>query len=48
MRETLVNIEPEDVYEPPQLAEVGEFAEATQGASFTGCPEGVYNLYYWC
>jgi hypothetical protein len=45
--ETLANIEAEDVYEPPLLVEAGEFAEATQGASFTGSPEGRYDHYYW-
>ncbi|MFH9426228.1 lasso RiPP family leader peptide-containing protein [Streptomyces sp. NPDC017529] len=48
MRETLANIEPDDVYEPPLMAEAGDFAEATQGTSYTGCAEGAYNKYYWC
>ncbi|GGS13319.1 hypothetical protein GCM10010236_79610 [Streptomyces eurythermus] len=31
MKETLEDIGAEDVYEPPLLAEVGQYAEVTQG-----------------
>ncbi|WP_245790555.1 lasso RiPP family leader peptide-containing protein [Streptomyces monashensis] len=31
MQETLQSMETEDVYEPPLLAEVGRYAELTQG-----------------
>ncbi|MFI9723911.1 lasso RiPP family leader peptide-containing protein [Streptomyces sp. NPDC052396] len=46
MRETLKNIEIEDVYEPPLLVEAGGYAEATQGP-WPGIPEltyGTWNL----
>ncbi|MFE7115650.1 lasso RiPP family leader peptide-containing protein [Streptomyces sp. NPDC057654] len=38
MAENLI-IEPDDVYEPPLLAEVGGFAERTQGVG-SEAPEG--------
>ncbi|MEU9624597.1 MULTISPECIES: lasso RiPP family leader peptide-containing protein [unclassified Streptomyces] len=45
MSETL-NIEPADVYEAPLLAEVGDFADLTQGN--TGVhPEAGATWYVW-
>ncbi|MEV5884860.1 lasso RiPP family leader peptide-containing protein [Streptomyces sp. NPDC052020] len=40
MSEVLESIETVDVYEPPLLAEAGDYAEATQGTPF-GLPEGL-------
>ncbi|MFB8034008.1 lasso RiPP family leader peptide-containing protein [Streptomyces sp. NPDC056004] len=39
LSETL-NIETDDVYEAPLLAEVGDFADLTQGGNLGNFPEG--------
>ncbi|MFI9720025.1 lasso RiPP family leader peptide-containing protein [Streptomyces sp. NPDC052396] len=46
MSETLKSIETADVYEPPLLAEAGEYAEVTQGDGGWIIPEGIAN-YAW-
>lgn len=46
MSVTLGNIEIEDVYEAPLLAEVGEYAEETQGTPAGFRPEGTSLFYF--
>ncbi|MEV5879006.1 lasso RiPP family leader peptide-containing protein [Streptomyces sp. NPDC052101] len=45
MSETLKSIESEDVYEPPLLAEAGEYAEVTQGLGGLMFVEGPAHYY---
>jgi hypothetical protein len=45
VQEMLISIQAEDVYEPPLLAEVGEYRDLTQGGFGFFFPEGF--ALYW-